>query len=535
MAESSRLAELRDSAAKRLDARRRGKTRVAVQVGHCSQSVGAADVAASVESLLPSDAYLVTTGCDGTCFQAPKVTVNTSAGGRSIFANASPESVRSIFESPEEPTARDDLLDGRQRIALDGCGEIDPVDADDYIARGGYAGLARTLTLSPTEVIEEVKASGLRGRGGAYFPAAVKWEGARSTPKEPRYLVVNCEEGEPGIFKDRHLMEGVPHRILEGAVIAAYAAGVSQGYLYVNAEADLSASRMRQAVESAYELGLLGRDILGSGFDLEIEIRRGAGGYVCGEETTLLNTMEGDRREPRLRPPFPTQSGLLASPTVINNAETLCSVPFIMANGARSFAAIGTPDYPGTKIISLSGSVRRPGVVEAPMGTSLREIVYGLGGGPPDGRTLTALAVGGPSSGLLPDSMLDTPIRGGLLHESGVMLGAGGVVAIDSSVTIVEALRNLVAYNADESCGKCTPCREGTPRMVDAVDRIASGSGSSKDIDELRYLSNVVNAASLCGLGQAAGNPAASTLHLFGAELAKSAAGTAAGPQSDDE
>ncbi len=535
MAESSRLVELRDSAAKRLDARRRGKTRVAVQVGHCSRSVGAADVAASVESLLPSDAYLVTTGCDGTCFQAPKVTVNTSAGGRSIFANASPESVRSIFESPEEPTARDDLLDGRQRIALDGCGEIDPVDADDYIARGGYAGLARALTLSPTEVIEEVKASGLRGRGGAYFPAAVKWEGARSTPKEPRYLVVNCEEGEPGIFKDRHLMEGVPHRILEGAVIAAYAAGVSQGYLYVNAEADLSASRMRQAVESADELGLLGRDILGSGFDLEIEIRRGAGGYVCGEETTLLNTMEGDRREPRLRPPFPTQSGLRASPTVINNAETLCSVPFIMANGARSFAAIGTPDYPGTKIISLSGSVRRPGVVEVPMGTSLREIVYGLGGGPPDGRTLTALAVGGASSGFLPCSMLDTPIRGGLLHESGVMLGAGGVIAVDSSVTVVEALRSLVAYNADESCGKCTPCREGTPRMVDAVERIASGSGSSSDIDELLHLAEVVNAASLCGLGQAAGNPATSALHLFGAELAAAAAGAGGGPAADDE
>ena len=531
MAESNRLAELRDSAAKRLGARRRGKTRVAVQVGHCSRSVGAVDVAASVESVLPGDAYLVITGCDGACFQAPKVTVTTAYGSRSVLTNASPESVRSIFEWTEGTPRSDDFLDGQQRIALDGCGELEPTDVGDYIARGGYAGLAQALSLSSTEVIEEVKASGLRGRGGAYFPAAVKWEGARSTPKEPRYLVVNCEEGEPGIFKDRHLMEGVPHRILEGAAIAAYAAGVARAYLYVNAEADLSANRMRQAVESAYGLGLLGRDILGSGFDLEMAIRRGAGGYVCGEETTLLNTMEGDRREPRLRPPFPTQAGLRASPTVINNAETLCSVPFIMTNGADAFAAIGTPDYPGTKIVSLSGSVRRPGIAEAPMGTSLREIVYGLGDGPPKGRTLTALAVGGPSSGLLPCSMLDTPIRGGLLHESGVMLGAGGVVAIDGSVTIVEALRSLVAYNADESCGKCTPCREGTPRMVDAVDRIASGS--SKDIEELSYLSKIVNATSLCGLGQAAGNPAISVLSLFGAEMKKAAAGVDGSPAAE--
>ena len=518
MAGSSRLVELRESAAQRLDVRRKGKSRAVVQVGHCSQSVGAEVVAASVESLLPDDAYLVVAGCDGACFQAPKVTVTTSTGGRSVLANASPESVGSFFERTDETTASDDFLDGQRRIAL-----------DEYVARGGYAGLDRALTLSPEEVIEEVKASGLRGRGGAYFPAAVKWEGARSTPKEPRYLVVNCEEGEPGIFKDRHLMEGTPHRILEGAVIAAYAAGVSRAYLYVNAEAGLSANRMRRAVESAYGLGILGRDILGSGFDLEMEIRRGAGGYVCGEETTLLNTMEGDRREPRLRPPFPTQAGFRASPTVINNAETLCNVPFIMTNGAAAFAATGTPDYPGTKIISLSGSVSRPGVVETPMGTSLRQIVYGLGGGPTEGRTLTALAVGGPSSGLLPCSMLDTPVRGGLLHESGVMLGAGGVVAIDGSVTIVEALRNLVAYNAVESCGKCTPCREGTPRMVDAVDRIASGFGSSRDIEDLLHLSKIVNAASLCGLGQAAGNPASSALHLFGAELAKTAAATQPG------
>ena len=331
--------------------------------------------------------------------------------------------------------------------------------------------------------------------------------------------MVNAEEGEPGIFKDRHLMEGVPHRLVEGAIIAAYASGVDEAYVYINAEANLSAERMQQSVDQAYTAGLLGDDILGSGYNLKMSVQRGAGGYVCGEETTLLNTMEGYRREPRLRPPFPTVSGLRARPTVINNAETLASVPFIMANGASAFADIGTDDAKGTKIISLSGSVRRPGLAEVPMGTTLRQIVLDVGGGPHEGHTLAALAVGGPSSGVLPLSMFDTPILPGLLHDSGVMLGAGGVIAIDERVGVLDVVRGLAAYNAAESCGKCTPCREGTPRMVALVDRLMSGEGSASDLDELRYLAEVVNSASLCGLGQAAGNPITSALHFFGDEL----------------
>ena len=519
MANRTQFDDLKRSARERWDTEREGKTRVVIQVGHCSHSVGAADVAESAGAAPPGDAYLVIAGCDGACFEAPKIAVTSASGDRRVFTNVSSHSLPSFSQDPPAGPSDADFLDLQRRIALDGCGELDATGIDDYLVHGGYAGLAQSLEMAPEEVIEEVKASGLRGRGGAYFPAAVKWEGARSVPKEPRYLVVNSEEGEPGVFKDRHLMEGVPHRVLEGTIIAAYASGVSQAYLYINAEAGLSADRMGRAVEQAYHLGLLGNDVLGSGFGLDMEVRRGAGGYVCGEETTLLNTMEGDRREPRLRPPFPTQSGLRASPTVINNAETLASVPFIMARGAREFSGIGTDDYSGTKIISLSGSVRRSGVAEVPMGTTLRSIVYDLGGGPPEGHELTALGVGGPSSGLLPVSMLDTPIRGGLLHDAGVMLGAGGVIALDERVGIMDALRKLAAYNADESCGKCTPCREGTPRMVEAIDRIASNGGSPTDLDELRYLAEVVNTASLCGLGQAAGNPVTSALHFFGDEL----------------
>ena len=524
---SDAIASLNESAQRRQIESRWGKARVAVQVSHCSQSVGAVEVAEAVSDALPEDAYQVTTGCDGACFAAPQVSVTYSSGEGHTYSNITAEGVRRPFRidgdgrSMPHAASPAAFFNGQQRLVLSGCGELDPVDIDEYILKGGYAGLGRALSMTPEEVIEEALGSGLRGRGGAYFPAALKWRGARTATGTTRYLVVNSEEGEPGIFKDRHLMEGVPHRIIEGAAIAAYASGAEQAYIYINAEASLSALRMQTALDQAHDHGLLGPDIVGSGFNLDVEIRRGAGGYVCGEETTLLNTMEGDRREPRLRPPFPTESGLRASPTVINNPETLASVPFILANGAASFAAIGTESDKGTKLISISGSVARPGIAEVPMGTTLREIVYDIAGGPEDGHTLRGLAVGGPSSGILPTSLLDTAIKPGLLHESGVMLGAGGVIALDERVPVPEALRKLAAYNASESCGKCTPCREGTPRIVESMDRLIAGGGTVNDLDDMRYLANVVNAASLCGLGQAAGNPVTSVLHFFGSEMAE--------------
>lgn len=522
---ASKFEELKRAAEDNWKSTRGGKTRIAVQVGHCSQSVGAVDVAEALVASLPETFYLVTTGCDGACFDAPQIIVTDQAGAQHRFTRVTAEAARQIIS--ELPTTSQSsnsdnvsFFTNQRRITMDLCGRLDVAAIEDYILRGGYQGLEHALQMTPEEVIEEVKTAGLRGRGGAYFPAAIKWEGARAVNNTPRYLVVNSEEGEPGIFKDRHLMEGVPHRILEGTIIAAYASNVAEAYIYINAEANLSTERIQKAIEQAYEKGLLGNNILGSEYSLEVEIRRGAGGYVCGEETTLLNTMEGYRREPRLRPPFPTQSGLWAKPTVINNPETLASVPFILANGAQAFAEIGSEMDKGTKIISLSGSVKRPGVCEVPMGTTIRQIIYDIGGGPPEGYTLTSIAVGGPSSGVFPISMLDTPIKSGMIHDSGVMLGAGGVIALDERISVMEMVRNLAAYNAAESCGKCTPCREGTPRIVEVLDRLMSGHGSPSDLDELSYLAQVVNTASLCGLGQAAGNPVTSSLHFFGDELA---------------
>ncbi len=523
---SAALESLRNSAAQSQSVND-DKMRVVLQVGQCSQAVGALEVADVLTQILPDDAYLVMAGCDGACFAAPKMSVNLPDGERCEYTNLSGVEARKVFSSTESSdasqstlSASSGFLDKQQRITLQGCGSLDALSIGDYILNGGYSGLARALSMTAEEVTEEVLASGLRGRGGAYFPAALKWRGARSVKNTPRYLVVNCEEGEPGIFKDRHLMEGVPHRIIEGSIIAAYASGIHHSYIYINAEANLSAERMQRALDHAYANGILGDNILGSGYALEMEIVRGAGGYVCGDETTLLNTMEGQRREPRQRPPFPTEAGLWGNPTVINNAETLSSVPYILANGSESFAAIGTDDDKGTKIVSLSGSVRYAGLVEVPMGTTLREIIYDIGGGIPNGKKLNAMAVGGPSSGIFPVSMLDTPIKPGFIHQSGVMLGAGGVIVLDDSVSVLDMMRKLASYNADESCGKCTPCREGTPRMVNIVDNIAAGKASASDISELRNLAELVNAASLCGLGQAAGNPVLSTLHFFGDEIA---------------
>ena len=520
------LESLRRSAVEQQSARS-AKTRIVVQVGHCSQAVGAQAVADAVAQNLPEDAYHITAGCDGECFAAPKLCVISPDGQYYERWNISADDVNKDFplskhtDADQADTMRGfDFRDRQHRLTLQDCGKIDSLNIDEYILNGGYRGLARALSVSPEEVIEDVLASGLRGRGGAYFPAALKWRGARAVRNMPRYLVVNCEEGEPGIFKDRHLMEGVPHRLIEGAIIAAYASDVNEAYIYINAEANLSAERMQQALEQAYASGLLGEDILSSGFALEMRIMRGAGGYVCGDETTLLNTMEGQRREPRQRPPFPTEAGLWGKPTVINNAETLASVPHILSDGSDAFAAIGTDDDKGTKIISLSGAVRYPGLVEVPMGTTLREIIYDMGGGTPGSSRLMAIAVGGPSSGIFPASMLDTALKPGFIHESGVMLGAGGVIALDDSVSVVDIIRKLAAYNADESCGKCTPCREGTPRMVELVDSLIAGNASTSDINDLRQLAELVNAASLCGLGQAAGNPVLSALHFFGDELA---------------
>lgn len=506
-----------------------GRTRVMVQVGQCSQALGAGTVAQCLAEALEShdSAYLVTTGCDGACFAAPQVVVNEPDGRTRHYSNVNVSDVPAIVAALGEgevlrPTpALEDFFTPQHLQVMSWCGQLDPADVDDYVAVGGYASLADALASAPEDVIDRVLESGLQGRGGAYFPPARKWQGARSFPA-PRVLVVNAEEGEPGLFKDRHIMEGLPHRLLEGSLIAAYSTGASRCCIYINAEAHLSAQRMEAALEQARDCGLVGDNILDSGFSCEIEVRRGAGGYVCGEETTLLNTIEGRRREPRLRPPFPVESGLFRQPTVINNVETLANVPYILQRGPARYGQVGLESAPGTKLVCLSGSVRRPGLAEVPMGTTLGQVIHGIGGGPPEGREIGVVAVGGPSSGVLPPSELGLELRPGLLHSSGVVMGAGGVMVMDSSVSALDVARRLAAYNAAESCGKCTPCREGTPRMVAALDRIAAGGGSASDVEELRYLADIVGAASLCGLGQMAGGPVNSLLHFFGDELSTS-------------
>ena len=417
-----------------LEEKSSGKIRVLVQVGHCSLAVGAGTVAGLLETALAgsSDAYLVTAGCDGACFAAPQVIVAQPDGAVQYHSRVTPSDVEGIVGELNDSSAvlptsdLESLFAPQHLMALSQCGQIDPGDISEYIAGGGYRGLANALAKTPEEVIGQVLDSALLGRGGAYFPAARKWQAARSVSATNRYLVVNAEEGEPGLFKDRHLMEGSPHRLLEGALIAAYAAGAAACYIYINAEANLSDSRIATAIDQALSMGFIGENILGSGFNCDVLVRRGAGGYVCGEETTLLNTIEGQRREPRLRPPFPTEAGLYRQPTVINNVETLVNVPYILDRGAARFPQVGLDSARGTKLICLSGSVRRPGLAEVPMGTTLRQVVYDIGGGPPAGRGIGAVAVGGPSSGLLPASELDIPLRPGMLHPSGVVMGGGG-------------------------------------------------------------------------------------------------------------
>ena len=521
----SRFQELVHSARDRLARALGDRPKITVQIGHCGQSIGASELAREVAARFRDTATIVTAGCDGACFAAPTVIVTSRSGHTRRLERVSPDDLESVTRalsdepSPGAPNGGADFIAAQHRIALDGCGTLDAESIDDYLANGGYAALAKALRSDPTEVIQEVKDSRLRGRGGAYFPAGLKWESARGFPSTQRYMIVNCEEGEPGLFKDRHLMEGAPHRVIEGACIAAYASSATDIIFYINAEANLSAQRMETAIQQALDLGLIGGDALGSGFDFNIEIRRGAGGYVCGEETTLINTVEGYRREPRIRPPYPVESGLWSRPTVINNAETLASAPYIINHGAEVFAGIGDGADTGTKIINLSGAVRRPGLIEVPIGTTLREIIYDIGRGPPEGSSIGVIGVGGPSSGVFPVSMLDTPIKPGFLHESGVMLGAGAVIVMDDSMDALSVVRNLAQYNANESCGKCTPCREGTPRMVEMIDSLANRSATQADIDELSNLARLVNDTSLCGLGQAAGNPILSGLHFFRDQL----------------
>ena len=404
----------------------------------------------------------------------------------------------------------------QHRVALRNCGVIDPENIDEYIAFDGYKALAKALTeMTPEQVIQEVLDSGLRGRGGAGFPTGKKWQFARASQAEHKYFVCNADEGDPGAFMDRSLLEGDPHAILEAMAIGGYAIGADEGWIYVRAEYPIAVKRLERAIEQAHEYGLLGKNIFGTDFSFDIHIRLGAGAFVCGEETALMASIEGKRGEPRPKPPFPAVKGLFESPTNINNVETLGNIAQIILKGSAWFRSIGTERSPGTKVFALGGKINNTGLVEVPMGIPLRTIIEDIGGGCPNGKKFKAVQTGGPSGGCIPASLLDTPVEYDTLTSIGAMMGSGGMIVMDEDNCMVDIARFFLDFTVDESCGKCTPCRIGTRRMLEILERITQGKGEEGDIEKLQELAESIKSSALCGLGQTAPNPVLSTIKYF--------------------
>ncbi|MDY3243986.1 MAG: NADH-quinone oxidoreductase subunit NuoF [Candidatus Limiplasma sp.] len=402
------------------------------------------------------------------------------------------------------------------RLALRNCGRIDPENIDEYIAFDGYRALGKALTeMTPQQVIDEVLKSGLRGRGGAGFPTGKKWQFAAASKADQKYMVCNADEGDPGAFMDRSVLEGDPHAVLEAMAIGGYAIGASVGYIYVRAEYPIAVKRLQIAIDQAREYGLLGEHIFGTDFSFDIFIRLGAGAFVCGEETALMHSIEGGRGEPKPKPPFPAVRGLFDKPTNINNVETLANIPQIILNGADWFTSIGTPKSTGTKVFALGGKINNTGLVEVPMGTKLRDIIYNIGGGIPNGKAFKAVQTGGPSGGCIPASQLDIPIEYDTLTAIGSMMGSGGMIVMDEDNCMVDIARFFLDFTVDESCGKCTPCRIGTKRMLEILERIVEGKGEPGDIEKLETLGKNIKETALCGLGQTAPNPVLSTIKYF--------------------
>jgi NADH-quinone oxidoreductase subunit F len=404
----------------------------------------------------------------------------------------------------------------QHRYSLSECGHLDPEDLREYLAHGGYMALEKALfEMEPQDVADTVLASGLRGRGGGGFPTGRKWQFARAAEGSPKYLVCNGDEGDPGAFMDRSLMEGDPHRLIEGMILAAYAIGASEGYIYVRAEYPLAVTRLKKALADAEAVGILGDNILGTNFSFHLRIKEGAGAFVCGEETALIASIEGERGMPRPKPPFPANRGLWGKPTIINNVETFANVPLIISQGPEEFKKLGTEKSPGTKTFALTGQVANTGLIEVPMGTTLREVVFEIGGGLRDGKEFKAVQIGGPSGGCLTPEHLDLPLDFDSLAKAGAMIGSGGMVVMDKKTCIVEVARFFMNFTQNESCGKCVPCREGTKQMLAILERIVAGEGEEEDLDLLEELATVIQESSLCGLGKTAPNPVLTTLRYF--------------------
>ncbi|MBQ7536329.1 MAG: NADH-quinone oxidoreductase subunit NuoF [Stomatobaculum sp.] len=484
---------------------------------------------------LQKEVAVVQTGCFGLCENGPVMIVYPEG---SFYARVTPEDIPEIVsehllkgrivtrllyqESVDEENNTIKSLDNtpfykkQKRVALRNCGIINPEIIDEYIAVDGYQALGKVLTeMKPQDVIDVLSKSGLRGRGGAGFPTGTKWSFAAAQPGPEKYVCCNADEGDPGAFMDRSVLEGDPHVVLEAMTIAGYAIGAHQGFIYVRAEYPIAVKRLNIAIAQAREYGLLGKDILGSGFDFDIDIRLGAGAFVCGEETALMTSIEGKRGEPRPRPPFPAVQGLFKKPTILNNVETYANIPQIILKGADWFASMGTEKSKGTKVFALGGKIRNTGLVEIPMGTTLREIVEEIGGGIPGNKKFKAAQTGGPSGGCIPAEHIDIPIDYDNLISIGSMMGSGGLIVMDEDNCMVDIAKFFLEFTVDESCGKCTPCRIGTKRMYEILDKITKGNGTLEDLDKLEELANYIKANSLCGLGQTAPNPVLSTMRYF--------------------
>ncbi len=467
------------------------------------------------------------TGCMGMCYNEVLVEVSSPDGGRVFYRHVTPEKVERMVEEhliggqpvtewviPDEEI--DNLLAKQKRIVLRNCGIIDPESIDDYLAADGYKAIGKVLcSMSPQEVIDEVTKSGLRGRGGAGFPTGVKWSFARKSPSNQKYIICNADEGDPGAFMDRSVLESDPHSILEGMLVAGYAIGASEGYIYVRAEYPLAVQRLEIALAQAEEKGFIGESILGYNFDFDIRIRQGAGAFVCGEETALIMSIEGKRGMPRFRPPFPAQSGLWDKPTNINNVETLANIPWIILHGADAYNKYGTEKSKGTKVFALAGKVARGGLVEVPMGITLKEIVFDIGGGTSSGLEFKAIQIGGPSGGVIPASLADTPVDYESVTKTGAIMGSGGLIVMDETACVVDVAKFFLNFTQNESCGKCTFCRIGTLRMLEILERISNGEGKEGDLELLEELAETTKIASLCGLGQTAPNPVLTTIRYF--------------------
>ncbi|WP_026393350.1 NADH-quinone oxidoreductase subunit NuoF [Acetobacterium malicum] len=486
-----------------------------------------------VKNQLDSEVKVVQTGCFGLCEEGPIMVIYPEG---TMYCRVDVKDVPEIVEEhllkgrlvtrllEASSQVQEDNQDIEQssffkkqlRVALRNCGRINPEEIDEYIAFDGYKALAKALSeMTPVEVIQTIKDSGLRGRGGGGFPTGTKWDFAAQQVNDEKYVCCNADEGDPGAFMDRSVLEGDPHSVIEAMTIAGYAIGATHGFVYVRAEYPIAVHRLQIAIDQAREYGLLGENILDTGFKFDLEIRLGAGAFVCGEETALMTSIEGKRGEPRVRPPFPAVKGLWQKPTILNNVETFANIPEILLKGSEWFASMGTEKSKGTKVFAVGGKINNTGLVEIPMGTTLREVIYEIGGGIPNGKKFKAAQTGGPSGGCIPASHIDTPIDYESLIELGAMMGSGGLIVMDEDTCMVDIAKFFLEFTVDESCGKCTPCRLGTRRMKDILEKITLGKGVMSDIDELETLARDIKASSLCALGQTAPNPVLSTLRYF--------------------